>query len=195
MAEKHTITQEKFIERCLEKHGNKYILDKVVYKGYNNKIKVVCPRHGEWEMRASDFLCGYGCRSCGQSSGETRISIILDFFSVEYIKEHTFADCRYKLPLPFDFYIPSINTIIEYDGEQHFNAIEYFGGEQRLQEQKIKDNIKTDYCKTNNISLVRVSYTMSMEEVRNLILPVIDVYSTHQPRKSHAQASHQQADC
>ena len=52
-----------------------------------------------------------------------------------------FNDCKNKQPLPFDFYINNTNIIhlndtiisidlfcIEYDGEQHFRSIEFFGG-------------------------------------------------------------------
>ena len=60
--------------------------------------------------------------------------------------------------MPFDFYLPAYNLCIEFDGEQHFKSIKHFGGEKRLSIQKIKDNIKTEYCKNNNIKLLRIPY-------------------------------------
>jgi hypothetical protein len=47
---------------------------------------------------------------------------------------------------------------IEYDGQQHFNSIDYWGGENALKENIEKDNIKNEYCKENGINLIRISY-------------------------------------
>ena len=49
-----------------------------------------------------------------------------------------------------DFYIKDKNVIIECQGIQHFEPIEFFGGEQKLAEQQYNDNIKTQYCVDNN---------------------------------------------
>jgi very-short-patch-repair endonuclease len=66
--------------------------------------------------------------------------------------------------LPFDFYIPEFNMCIEYDGEQHFKAVDYFGGEDGLKIRQIHDRIKTDYCNSNNILLLRIRYDENIEE-------------------------------
>jgi hypothetical protein len=71
--------------------------------------------------------------------------------------------------MPFDFYIPSKNVLIEYDGRQHYEAIEYFGGEEELNWIKYKDAIKTKYCLDNNIPLLRLPYWLSDEEIRDAI--------------------------
>ena len=47
---------------------------------------------------------------------------------------------------------------IEYDGEQHFKPIEYFGGEAHFKIQQKHDKIKDDFCKENGISLLRIPY-------------------------------------
>ena len=47
---------------------------------------------------------------------------------------------------------------IEYDGIQHFEPIERFGGKEEFSRTKIRDNIKTQYCKDNNIKLIRIPY-------------------------------------
>ena len=88
------------------------------------------------------------------------------------IKEYAFDDCRNIYPLRFDFYIPSINTCIEYDGEQHYRPVEYFGGEEAFKQRIINDNIKTQYCKDNNIRLVRIS-SKSKDEIEEILLNII----------------------
>lgn len=67
------LTQEEFIERCKEIHGNKYSYDKLYYTNNNNKVEVVCPEHGSFFIRAADFIRGRGCSKCAgvkQSSTE-----------------------------------------------------------------------------------------------------------------------------
>ena len=60
--------------------------------------------------------------------------------------------------MQYDFFIPSKNICIEYDGVQHFKPIEYFGGDKNFKSQLIKDKIKSDFCKNNGIKLVRIPY-------------------------------------
>lgn len=60
--------------------------------------------------------------------------------------------------LPFDFYIPDYNTLIEFDGEQHFKPIKYFGGLSAFKVRKRRDDIKTEYAKTHNMMLIRIPY-------------------------------------
>jgi len=48
--------------------------------------------------------------------------------------------------------------LIEYDGIQHFKPIKYFGGEEKFKFQQKTDFIKNEYCKNNNIKLLRIPY-------------------------------------
>lgn len=60
--------------------------------------------------------------------------------------------------LRFDFYLPTYNTCIEFDGKQHFEAINFFGGEENLKLTQLRDSQKNQYCIQNNIDLYRISY-------------------------------------
>jgi len=65
--------------------------------------------------------------------------------------------------LPFDFYLPKYNTCIEYDGEQHFQPVQFGGislkeAELNLKNKKHNDNIKEKFCKMKNIHLLRIKY-------------------------------------
>ena len=92
------------------------------------------------------------------SKGEKLISKILNDNNIEYINQYTFDDCRNINVLLFDFYLPEYNTCIEFDGRQHFEVVEAFGGEDALIKVKINDDIKTQYCLNNFIKLIRVKY-------------------------------------
>lgn len=90
--------------------------------------------------------------------GEKRIEDVLNKMNIPYIRQYRFNDCRDKNPLPFDFYLPEHKICIEYDGEQHFESIEHFGGDERLEDTQLKDKIKTKYCKRHKIKLIRIPY-------------------------------------
>lgn len=76
--------------------------------------------------------------------------------------------------MPFDFYIPSQNIAIEYDGEQHFQPVNLGGisDESAMKEFRLtqkRDAIKNQYCQTNGIQLIRIPYTQfdSIETILN----------------------------
>lgn len=101
--------------------------------------------------------------SCGcvVSRYERLIETILNNNNVSYIKQKSFDDCinpKTGYKLKFDFYLPDYNCCIEYDGEQHFKPIRYFGGESKLKNQQELDCIKNEYCENNNIRLLRITY-------------------------------------
>ena len=114
-----------------------------------------------------------GClRSEKLSTWEIYIADILSSLNIEYKKEKIYPDCRNVLPLRFDFYIPSLNLCIEYDGEQHSKIVEYWGGENALNKRIENDGIKSKYCLDNNIQLLRIT-TKSKDEIREIIINAI----------------------
>ena len=60
--------------------------------------------------------------------------------------------------LPFDFYLKNLNICIEFNGKQHYEPIEYFGGINSLKSQIKRDLIKREYCYNNNIHLIIIKY-------------------------------------
>lgn len=109
-----------------------------------------------------DFLKG-SIQSCGctYSFGEAQIKDLLIQMGINFISQKTFDDCRNPKTnalLYFDFYLPDYNCCIEYDGRQHF-VENSFGKWDELEKVQYRDNIKNQYCKDNNIRLIRIPYT------------------------------------
>ena len=103
------------------------------------------------------------------SKGELSVKNWLDKKNIEYIHQYTFDDCKDKQALPFDFYLPTFNIAIEYQGKQHYEPIEYFGGLEQFEYIQKHDAIKNEYCKSNGILLLRIQYYKfdSIEEELN----------------------------
>lgn len=58
------MTQEEFIAKCNSVHNNKYDYSKVNYKNLGEKITVICPKHGEFNVQAYSHLHGSNCFKC-----------------------------------------------------------------------------------------------------------------------------------
>lgn len=87
-------------------------------------------------------------------------------------KRSKFDDCKYIYTLRFDFAImqnDKLLGLIEYDGKQHFEPIEFFGGEDGFRQTKERDEIKNTYCKDHDIPLIRLPYTLSTHEIKTKI--------------------------
>jgi hypothetical protein len=70
------ISNEDFIKRAREKHGDKYDYSLSEYKGIFKKIKIICPIHNEFEQTAKSHLDGKGCKYCGGTYNKTVEEII-----------------------------------------------------------------------------------------------------------------------
>ena len=139
-------------------HGDYYNYNFDRYKNLHSKIEISCRKGHIFHQKVSNHIQGKGCPICRESLGERTISNYLKSKSIEYIRQKKYDDCVFINKLPFDFFIPKFNLIIEYDGIQHFIPIKQFGGEHEFSKTKIKDNIKNQYCINNNINIVRISY-------------------------------------
>lgn len=124
---------------------------------------------------ANNHKTSCGCKA--QSSNERIIQSILDELNIDYIREKRFDDCKYKYTLPFDFAIYKNNELlclIEYDGKQHFEPVNYFGGEDEFQLIQIRDSIKNNYCHDNNITLLRFNDKDDINKIKNKIVNIIN---------------------
>lgn len=87
-------------------------------------------------------------------------------------REKSFAGCtnlgregKKCTRLRFDFYLPKQNTLIEWDGEQHFTRRGKYGED--YDNLKQNEELKNQYCKENNIKLIRIHYKVPEKEVES----------------------------
>lgn len=130
---------------------------------------------------SSNSLITGNTQSCGcfkKSLGEEEIAKLLTNNNIHFIRQYTFEDCLSpkNSKLIFDFAVfdntnNNLQYMIEYDGVQHFQPIEYFGGEENFLYQQQCDMIKNNYCQTHNIPLIRIPYTKQNKiTIKDLLL-------------------------
>ena len=160
-----------YVKKYIDDEG--YKLLSTEYKNNVDKISLKCSEGHEFKMSFSCFKNrNQRCPICKESKGEKRIEKWLLENNILNISQYKFDDCKFKRELPFDFYLPQYNICIEYDGELHYVIKEHFGGLDKFIDTKIRDTIKTEYCKKNNINLIRIPYWEfdKIEEILKRIL-------------------------
>ena len=155
---------ETFIEVSTDVHHGKYDYSRVEYTHCESNVDIVCPVHGVFDQSPIAHKRGQGCPHCKDSHGEREIAKYLDAMGVSYERQKRFKTCRDKRKLSFDFFIPATNLftkdiLIEYDGRQHFEAVEFFGGEENLAITQRRDAIKTKWAEDHGYDLIRIPYS------------------------------------
>jgi very-short-patch-repair endonuclease len=161
-------TTEQFIRESNIVHDNKFKYDKTDYIKNNIKVIITCPIHGDFLQNPLSHVLGNGCSNCNESRGEKEITRFLNKYDINYERQHKFTDCKNIFQLPFDFYIPSKRTCIEFDGVQHYQPVEHFGGLKAYESIKINDKRKEEYGEENYIKLIRIRYDQ-FDEIHQIL--------------------------
>jgi hypothetical protein len=147
-----------FVEKSKKLHNNKYDYSLVEYKDCKTKVEIICPSHGSFEQYPYIHLTNHGCPKCNDSIGIKIISKYLEDNNIKFVREYQIPECKYIKPLYFDFYLPTLNILIEYNGKQHYESVNYWGGQTDFNIRQIRDDIKINYCKNNNLKLIIIKY-------------------------------------
>lgn len=160
-----TKTTQQFIEDAVKVHGNIYDYSKTEYTGASKKVSIICPKHGEFFKSPIGHVANkQGCPKCRASTGELIIMRWLEENKINYIPQKSFSDCRNpktNYPLKYDFFIPDLNILIEYDGKQHFERScfsKHFKTQKELEETQFRDKVKTQYSEKNGFKLIRIPF-------------------------------------
>ena len=157
------LNQEKVVNLLGQKFGKLLIIERAGSTPDRKALwKCQCD-YGNVVIKSGDALRNNNTAlSCGCSKvfskGEFKIIQILTVNNISFEQQKSFENCKDNRLLPFDFYVDN-KYIIEYDGVQHFESQEYFGGEEGLKITQEHDKIKNQYCLDNNIPIIRIPYT------------------------------------
>lgn len=172
--------------KYINEEGNVYGKLTVLRKATYEEDKFIASYSGIWwlckcQCGKEIIVSGNALRTgnttscgCNKSKGELEIENILQKNHIEF---KTQFRIKYNLNIKnsevfkFDFAIfyPSYFYFIEYDGEQHYYPIDFFGGEAEYQRIQNRDLLKNKYCYIHNIPLIRIPYTIkghiSLEDI------------------------------
>ena len=135
----------------------------VLYKTEKRNTAGIIYWHCKCECGREKDVLGTSLRqgrslSCGLhsniSKGNIKIAELLDEANINYQTQKKFNSCKDIKELPFNFYVDN-KYLIEYDGQQHFEKDNIFD----YQYTHNHDLIKSNWCKNNNIPLIRIPYT------------------------------------
>ena len=169
------ISTEEFIEKAKKVHGDKYNYKNVIYNGSRKYVYIVCPIHGIFKQTPHEHLNGHGCLLCNSNKLENEVSSLLKENGIIFEKEKTFPWLKDKNKLRIDFYLPDYNVAIECQGIQHFEPVEYFGGDLSYEEQKAKDLYKIEKLSEKKVTLLYYSHyfqVLSLPSLKNVMLSI-----------------------
>lgn len=166
-------TQEQFKKELFEKWGSNITLVDS-YKGVNEVSTFHCERHNcNFSMYPTSILktSEHGCPICKHefsptpfqfTEPEQKIFEELTRMGINFVYQKMFTDCKSNVSnttLSFDFFIPNKNLVIEYDGRQHRQPVDVFGGKSGYDRTHRNDIVKNNYAHKNKISISRIPST------------------------------------
>lgn len=165
------ISAEEFIQKWPELNQRNFELLDDTFLGRNNKYHIRCKNCGrediKWGITLIDsIVC---CKYCdnGGSKNEQLISMLLDKKNIHYIREYAVIYNGHNHR--FDFYLPEKQTMIEYNGQQHYKPIDFFGGEEQFKLRQDRDKEKQQFCEENNLKLIIFNYKQTSKDIEEQI--------------------------
>jgi len=163
-----------FIVRAKDFHGEKYVYDKASFVDIFTPMEIKCPSHGGFLQAPRDHYRGSGCPQCLSSKGETVIRNILTRVGVKFEEQKKFKGMAHKGSLRCDFYLPNLNCVIEFNGKQHYEPIELFGGVEGLKRTQIRDAVKYEFLERKGIDLL--IFSNPIDEIESKLVSYLENY-------------------
>lgn len=93
---------------------------------------------------------------------------MLTGYGLKVITEYKLLGYSYR----YDFFLPELNLLIEYDGAQHYKAIPFWGGVEGLKKMQQSDKEKDHLATLYNHRLIRIPYTV-IEDIETYLPRVL----------------------
>jgi very-short-patch-repair endonuclease len=165
--DKLRMSLDEFRSKAVIVHGDRYDYSDSYYDPDSGKWLVSCKSHGPWLVSSSNHISrASGCPKCPVSIGHEFIRAVLIDHGIQFEEEKRFKG----LPgYRFDFSVTDDQLLIEYDGIQHFQAVDLFGGPEALTKTRKRDRKKNDWARLNGYRLLRIRFDMPDTEIRSSI--------------------------
>lgn len=156
--------KEYFIKRAQKTHGDIYDYSLFEFETSTIKSKIICKKCNNLFLQDMHTHIRKGCPYCRTSRGEKRIKVILEengyILNKTFFTNKSFENLKDKKRLSYDFYIPSKNLLIEFNGVQHykFNHLLHRNNYHNFLVQKHHDWLKRKYARDNKIDLLTISH-------------------------------------
>jgi hypothetical protein len=176
------LTRDEVENRIKEKNQNLELVSE--YLGGECPITLKCNICGyTWETRAENITGKKGsgnCPNCSGSLGERKIYEFLSSKKIKHKREYSFDDLfgYFDHLLRFDFALLDENNtaycLIEFDGQHHFQPVDYCGEGMEVAMRRHKNTLKydkkkNDYCETHGLQLIRIPY-WEIDNIENILL-------------------------
>lgn len=145
-----------------QRFGKLVAIEQTSSKNKHTYWKCLCDCGNYCEVRTGNLTSGHTI-SCGciQSKGEEKIALWLSKHNIKFERQKSFSDCinlDTGALLRFDFFIGDKQVAIEYDGVGHYKSTGGWNSQENVEKTQKRDKIKDEWCKTHNITLLRISY-------------------------------------
>lgn len=161
-------THKQFCKEIEELYGEEY----EVLTEYKTAYEPVLLRHNLcgkiYKTKPHNILMNKGghCPICGiKSKGEKQIINFLEKNKIRYEQQKRLPQFK---KAPYDFYLPDFNLLIEYQGIQHFQPVDKFGGKPTFLRQQEIDKEKKRIAFEENFNFLEIKYTQ-YEEIEILL--------------------------
>jgi len=170
--------KEIFLEKANLKHNNKYSYgDFDNLKTRESKIDIYCPIHKEWfKQKVKLHLKGCGCPKCGIDRIKKKLSlsdqVFLEKANLKHNNKYSYRnlDGLNNNKVKIDIYCPIHKEWFKQKVSDHLRGC----GEKQFKLTQQNDLIKTNYCKENNILLIRISY-LDIKKIDNILNKVFNL--------------------
>lgn len=144
---------------CHKMYGSAF---KARYGAYIAKQSIqdgISERNAENYIRELKGVARIGERWVNETLLFNYINVLFPQFTVQREASPTWLNRQ-----RFDVYIPELNLAIEYQGQQHYVAVDLFGGEEGLKRTKQRDKEKLQLSKINGVDIVYFNYKENLTE-------------------------------
>lgn len=163
-SKKKVIPVERVSQRLCALFGDNITIDKGTYINITTECTFYCKHHGAFKSTPDHLLHGGKCPACYSSVGESAVATYLRAnnysFEQQYKVRLSKLFGRSRIRIDFMVYVGDKRYAIEVNGDQHYRYVPYFHqSEDGFREQKERDKEVAQWCKSNGITLIEISYS------------------------------------